>query len=150
MAKKAEKTSKGKKSAKSAKGKKTEQVDLLQELRVTELEQVHFKLTDRDYELAQVQEQLIRAKLENLRNSYQQQKFQLEQGLKSAIHKVQQTAHIRNQVVKDAELRLREIDPNFSFKDYLIQDDGRLIPEEDLIPPPDDGESTGLEGVQST
>lgn len=143
MAKKAEKASKGKK---RAKGKKAEQVDIPQELRVTELEQVHFKLTDRDHDLAKMEEQLVRAKLENLRNNYQQQKFQLEQALKSAIHKIQQTAHIRNQVVKDAELRLREIDPEFSFQNYLIQDDGTLVPEEDVKPE----EPAGLEGVPAS
>lgn len=103
------------------------------ELRLTQLEQVELNLCDRDHELSVSNLELASAKLRNLEMDFQVKKSKLVDMIKVAKQKTEQLALIRNRKLSEIESRLRGIEPNFSFRDYLEQDDGLLVLAEDKI-----------------
>ena len=109
-------------------------VELEDELRLTELEMAKLDLTDRDYQIARQRIEICDAKLANLSLDYDRKKTQLRQKRVEAERKSEQTAIIRNTVLSEVEQRLRKIDKDFSFREYLQQDDGTFIKETEVVP----------------
>lgn len=123
---------KGKKQARKPK-KAQKQATIPEELRLTELEQVQLNLCERDWELSLKEVELVNAKIRNLTMDFHQKQAGLKEMLRTSQAKSQQLALIRNQKLAEIEARLRKINKDFSFKDYLEQDDGLLVPNEDMI-----------------
>ena len=116
-----------------------------QELRLTELEMAKLDLTDRDYQIARQRVEICDAKLANLALDFDRKKTQLRQKRAEAERKSEQTAIIKNTVLADVESRLRKIDKDFSFREYLQQDDGTFVKESDVVPElEEDDSSDGL------
>lgn len=113
----------------------TEETELEEkpELRLTRLEQAELNLCERDYELSMKEIDLANARIRNLTMDYHQKMASLKDMLRTQQQRSEQMALIRNQRLAEIEGRLRALDPKFSFKDYLEQDDGLLVPNEDKI-----------------
>lgn len=105
-----------------------------EELRLTPLEQAELNLCERDWELSVKDIELSNAKIQNLTMDYHQKSTKLKDMLLTAQRKSEQLALIRNRKLSEIESRLRSVDEKFSFRNYLEQDDGLLVPNEDLIP----------------
>ena len=103
------------------------------ELRLSQLEQVELNLCERDYELSMKEIELVNARIRNLTMDYHQKTASLKDTLRMQQQRSEQMALIRNQKLAQIEGRLRDLDSGFSFKDYLEQDDGLLVPNEDKI-----------------
>lgn len=107
------------------------------ELRLKDVELVLLDLTERDWELAKANHLLAQQKLVNLNMQYSQDKAIILAEIKTALEKIDQMAAIRNDKLAEIEARLRGIEPNFSFRKYIQQDDGLMVSEEDIVPPED-------------
>jgi hypothetical protein len=104
-----------------------------EELRLTQLEQVELNLCERDWEMSLKDIELADARIRNLTMDFHQKQAALKDMKRNAQKKSEQMALIRNRKLAEVEFRLRKIDPDFSFKDYLEQDDGLLVRTEDKV-----------------
>lgn len=119
-------------------------IEVEDELRLTELEMAKLDLTDRDYQISRQRIEICDAKLANLALDYDRKKKQLRQERTEAERKSEQTAIIRNTVLSEVEHRLRKIDKDFSFREYLQQDDGTFIREKEVVPELEEESSSKL------
>lgn len=105
-----------------------------EELRLTQLERAELNLTERDWELSIKDIELADAKIRNLTMDFHQKMAALKDMLRNAKVKSEQLALIRNRKLAEIEHRLMRVQPGFSFKDYLEQDDGLLVKVDEKIP----------------
>lgn len=127
-----------------ARGKKKALQREPEELRLTDLELALLERDDlavqgcaRDVELADT-------KLLALALEYQTTKAKLVDMRKNAKLKHEGLILQRNKRLAEIEQRLRELDPEFSFKDYTQQHDGTLVPDSALVAPKPQQEASGM------
>lgn len=132
--------------AKKSRAKKKKEPE---ELRLTQLEKVELDLCERDWELSLKEIELAEAKIRNLTMDFHSKQASLKEMKRTAQKKSEQLALIRNRKLAEVESRLRKIDKNFSFKDYLEQDDGLLILAEDKIASLDPTANDGGDTVEA-
>jgi len=111
----------------------TKKADEPQELRLTQLERVELNLCERDCELALKDIELANARIRNLTMDYHSKMSALKEQLKTAQVKSEQLVLIRNRKLAEIEHRLMQIEKGFSFTDYLEQEDGLLIRNDEKI-----------------
>lgn len=118
-----------------------------EELRITPLEHAELDLTERDWQLSLKDIELADAKITNLTMLYHQQVSSLKEQKRTAQTRSEHMCLVKNKKLSEVEFRLRTIKSDFSFKDYLEQNDGTLVLSEDIIgaldPTASEGEGGG-------